>query len=124
MGHFRRRGRRCHPVALGLYFCRAGTPAAGVRQYSLEESSEEGIGAKRGRPCYRPHRAFRADNVAAIELVARRARAASKVAAIYGGSPAHVRRYRALGYDFVNVSQDVALLAGAVRKALAESADA
>lgn len=66
----------------------------------------------------------RADNVAAIELVARRARAASKVAAIYGGSPAHVRRYRALGYDFVNVSQDVALLAGAVRKALAESADA
>jgi 4-hydroxy-2-oxoheptanedioate aldolase len=61
----------------------------------------------------------RPDNVAAIEHVARRSRAAGKICGIYGASPAHARRYRALGYHFSNVSQDVALMADAVRAGIA-----
>jgi 4-hydroxy-2-oxoheptanedioate aldolase len=65
----------------------------------------------------------RSDNLAAIEKVALKTRAVGKIAGIYAASPAHARRYRAMGYHFANVSQDVALMIDAVRTAVAASGD-
>lgn len=63
------------------------------------------------------------DNLKAIARVAARAEAAGKFAGIFSVSPEHARRYRALGYRFLTVSSDIALL-GAAAKAAAAAAGA
>lgn len=62
-------------------------------------------------------------NLAAFDRIVAATRAAGKIAGIYGASPAHVRRYRAIGFDFVTLMSDTGLLAAGAAAALAESRD-
>jgi 4-hydroxy-2-oxoheptanedioate aldolase len=62
----------------------------------------------------------RPDTLAAMERVARQARAAGKVCGAFGANPTLTRRYLDLGFTFASLSTDMDLIAGAARAAIAE----